>query len=160
MKDNMNRIIWAMISMALIAGFLFGKGCQEKGYKSILRRDTIKSVQTIERPVFIKPDVRVKQILVPYHDTMYVKEQLPCDSAFIAQADSVITTTGDTIQVAFSHIPFDKSFFSMVVKPRPDSILTKTIEIPIIQESKTTEFGWIISAFAIGLGIGILGASR
>jgi hypothetical protein len=91
---------------------------------------------------------------------MYVKEQLPCDSAFIAQADSVITTTGDTIQVAFSHIPFDKSFFSMVVKPRPDSILTKTIEIPIIQESKTTDIGWIISAFAIGLGIGILGASR
>jgi hypothetical protein len=38
--------------------------------------------------------------------------------------------------------------------------LTKTIEIPIIQESKTTDIGWIISAFAIGLGIGILGASR
>jgi hypothetical protein len=160
MMDNMNRIIWAMIAMALIAGFLFGKGCQGKGYKSILRHDTVKTIQTIARPVFVKPEVRVKQILVPYRDTMYVKEQLPCDSAFIAQADSVITTTGDTIQVAFSHVPFDKSFFSMVVKPRPDSILTKTIEIPVIQESKTTEFGWIISAFAIGLGIGILGASR
>ena len=157
---NMNSLVIGMISMALIAGFLFGKGCQEKGYKSILRHDTVKTVQTIARPVFVKPDVRVKQILIPYHDTMYVKEQLPCDSAFIAQADSVITTTGDTIQVAFSHVPFDKSFFSMVVKPRPDSILTKTIEIPVIQESKTTDIGWIISAFAIGLGIGILGASR
>ena len=157
---NMNSLVIGMITMALIAGFLFGKGCQEKGYKSILRRDTVKTIQTIARPVFVKPEVRVKQILIPYMDTMYVKEQLPCDSAFIAQADSVITTTGDTIQVAFSHIPFDKSFFSMVVKPRPDSILTKTIEIPVIQESKTTEFSWIISAFAIGLGIGILGASR
>jgi hypothetical protein len=157
---NMNSLVIGMISMALIAGFLFGKGCQENPHKLIMRRDTVKSIQTIERPVFVKPDVRVKQILIPYKDTMYVKEQLPCDSAFIAQADSVITTTGDTIQVAFSHVPFDKSFFSMVVKPRPDSILTKTIEIPVIQESKTTEFGWIISAFAIGLGIGILGASR
>lgn len=157
---NINSLVIGMMSMALIAGFLFGKGCQENPHKSILRRDTVKTVQIIERPVFIKPEVRVKEILIPYKDTMYVKEQLPCDSAFIAQADSVITTTGDTIQVAFSHIPFDKSFFSMVVKPRPDSILTKTIEIPVIQESKTTDIGWIISAFAIGLGIGILGGSK
>lgn len=157
---NMNSLVFGMIAMALIAGFLFGKGCQENPYKTILRRDTVKTVQTINRPVFVKPEVRVKQILIPYKDTMYVKEQLPCDSSFIAQADSVITTTGDTIQVAFSHNPFDKSFFSMVVKPRPDSILTKTIEIPVMVESKTNDIGWIISAFAIGLGIGILGTSK
>ena len=156
----MNSLIFGLVALGLIAGFLFGKGCQEMPYKLIQKRDTIKSIQTINRPVFVKPVVRVKQILVPYKDTMYVKEQLPCDSSFIAQADSVITTTGDTIQVAFTHNPFDKSFFSMVVKPRPDSILTKTIEIPVIQESKTTDIGWILSAFAIGLGVGLLGASK
>lgn len=163
MTSGLDKAVFGMIIGGIILGFLLGMefdGCGKKPYKSILRRDTVQSIQTIERPVFVKPDVRVKQILIPYKDTMYVKEQLPCDSAFIAQADSVITTTGDTIQVAFSHNPFDKSFFSMVVKPRPDSILTRTIEIPIVHEEKSTDIAWIISSFAIGIGIGILGASK
>ena len=163
MTSGLDKAVFGMIIGGIILGFVMGMefdGCGKKPYKSILRRDTVQSIQTIERPVFVKPDVRVKQILIPYKDTMYVKEQLPCDSAFIAQADSVITTTGDTIQVAFSHNPFDKSFFSMVVKPRPDSILTKTIEIPIVHEEKSTDIAWIISSFAIGIGIGILGASK
>jgi hypothetical protein len=163
MTSGLDKAVFGMIIGGIILGFFLGMefdGCGKKPYKPILRRDTVQSIQTIERPVFVKPDVRVKQILIPYKDTMYVKEQLPCDSAFIAQADSVITTTGDTIQVAFSHNPFDKSYFSMVVKPRPDSILTRTIEIPIVREEKSTDIAWIISSFAIGIGIGILGASK
>jgi hypothetical protein len=163
MTSGLDKAVFGMIIGGIILGFILGMefdGCGKKPYKSILRRDTVQSIQTIERPVFVKPDVRVKQILIPYKDTMYVKEQLPCDSAFIAQADSVITNTGDTIQVAFSHKPFDKSYFSMVVKPRPDSILTRTIEIPIVHEEKSTDIAWIISSFAIGIGIGILGASK
>jgi len=163
MTSGLDKAVFGMVIGGIILGFVLGMefdGCGKKPYKSILKRDTVQSIQTIERPVFVKPDVRVKQILIPYKDTMYVKEQLPCDSAFIAQADSVITTTGDTIQVAFSHNPFDKSYFSMVVKPRPDSILTRTIEIPIVHEEKSTDIAWIISSFAIGIGIGILGASK
>jgi hypothetical protein len=157
MKDSMNRIIWAMIAMALIAGFLFGKGCQEKGYKSILRRDTIEKVRIQPREVFVKPDVRIKSIMVPYHDTMYVKEQLPCDSAFIAQADSVITTTGDTINVAFSHNPLSESFFHMVVKPRPDSIIFREIIVEKVKTEDRTDFGWIVASLVTGIAIGILG---
>lgn len=156
MTNEMNKLVLGMIALAMIAGFLFGKGCQKTAYKSILRHDTVKTVQTIARPVFVKPEVLIKSILVPYKDTMLVKEQIPCDTSFIAQADSVITTTGDTVNVSFNHSK-EKSYFSMVVKPRPDSILTKTIEIPAMQDKQTTDIGWIISAFAIGIGIGLLG---
>ncbi len=105
MTDKMHWIVLGMMATILALGFLIGKGCQENSPKLILRHDTVEKVRIQPREVFVKPDVRIKSILIPYRDTMYVTEQLPCDSAFIAQADSVITSTGDTINVAFSHNP-------------------------------------------------------
>lgn len=157
MTDKMHWIVLGLMACVLALGFLIGKGCQENSHKLILRHDTIEKVRIQPREVFVKPDVRIKSILVPYRDTMYVKEQLPCDSAFIAQADSVITTTGDTINVAFSHNPLSESFFHMVVKPRPDSIIFREIVVEKVKTEETTDFGWIVASFIAGITIGILG---
>ena len=157
MTDKMHWLVLCMMACVLALGFLIGKGCQENGHKSIVRRDTIEKVRIEPREVFVKPDVRIKSILVPYRDTMYVTKQIPCDSAFIAQADSVITTTGDTINVAFSHNPLSESFFHMVVKPRPDSIIFREIVVEKVKTEQTTDFAWIVSAFIAGIAVGILG---
>lgn len=157
MTDKMHWIVLCMVACVLALGFLIGKGCQENSHKSIVRRDTIEKVRIQPREVFIKPDVRIKSILVPYRDTMYVAKELPCDSAFIVQADSVITTTGDTINVAFSHNPLSESFFHMIVKPRPDSIIFREIIVENTKVEKQTEWAWIVSAFVTGIAIGILG---
>ena len=157
MTDKLHYIVLGMMACILALGFLIGKGCQENSHKLILRHDTIEKVRIQPREVFVKPDVRIKSIMVPYHDTMYVKEQLPCDSAFIAQADSVITTTGDTINVAFSHNPLSESFFHMVVKPRPDSIIFREIIVEKVKTEDRTDFGWIVASLVTGIAIGILG---
>lgn len=157
MTDKMHYIILGMMACVLALGFLIGKGCQENSHKLILRHDTIEKVRIQPREVFVKPDVRIKSILVPYRDTMYVAKEIPCDSAFIAQADSVITTTGDTINVAFSHNPLSESFFHMVVKPRPDSIIFREIIVEKVKTEETTDFGWIVASLVTGIAIGILG---
>lgn len=158
-----NKIHWLVLgtmALVLIFGFMIGKGCQQNGHKSILRRDTVEKVRIQAREVFVKPEVLIKSILVPYRDTMYVREQIPCDSAFIAQADSVITTTGDTINVAFNHNPFALSYFSMVVKPRPDSIIIREISTEVLKVETKTEFSWIVSAFIAGIAIGVIGTAK
>ena len=160
MTDKMHYIVLGMMACVLALGFLIGKGCQENSHKLIVRHDTVEKVRIQPREVFIKPDVRIKSILVPYRDTMYVKEQLPCDSAFIAQADSVITTTGDTINVAFSHNPLSESFFHMVVKPRPDSIIFREIVVEKVKTEKETDLAWIVASLVTGIAIGILGTSK
>lgn len=160
MTKEMHYTVLFMMACVLTLGFMIGKGCQENSHKTILRHDTVEKIRIQPREVFIKPDVRIKSILVPYRDTMYVKEQIPCDSSFIAQADSVITTTGDTINVAFSHNPMSESFFHMVVKPRPDSIIFREIEVEKVKTEKETDFAWIVASFIAGIAIGILGTSR
>jgi len=160
MTDKMHWIVLGMMACVLALGFLIGKGCQENSHKLIVRHDTIEKVRIQPRKVFIKPDVRIKSILIPFKDTIYVTKQIPCDSAFIAQADSVITTTGDTINVAFSHNPLSESFFHMIVKPRPDSIIFREIIVENTKIEKQTEWAWIVSAFVTGIAIGILGTNR
>lgn len=160
MTDKMHYTILGMMACVLALGFLIGKGCQENSHKSIVRRDTVEKVRIQPREVFVKPDVRIKSILVPYRDTMYVTKEIPCDSAFIAQADSVITTTGDTINVGFSHNPLSESFFHMVVKPRPDSIIFREIIVEKVKTEETTDFGWIVASLVTGIAIGILGTSK
>jgi hypothetical protein len=91
---------------------------------------------------------------------MLVKTQIPCDTPFIAHSDSIITTTNDTIHVAFTNNPATNSYFSILFRPRPDSIITTTVKVPVETVKTTTDLGWVISAFAIGLGIGLLGASK
>lgn len=114
--------------------------------------DTVTKVVT--RPVTIRDTVRVKSVMVKYKDTTYFVERpvkIPCgDTAFIAQSDSVITTTKDTVNMAFS---YNKGYghFSLVFKPRPDTL--QTITVPVIEER--TAWEWLAPAFIIGLVLGV-----
>lgn len=116
------------------------------------KADTV--TQIVTRPVTIRDTIRVKSVMVKYKDTAYFIErpiQIPCeDTAFIAQSDSVITETKDTVNMAFS---YNNGFghFSLVFKPRPDSIQTVTVSVV----EKQTAWEWLAPVFIIGLGLGL-----
>lgn len=116
------------------------------------KADTV--TQIVTRPVTIRDTIRVKSVMVKYKDTAYFVErpiQIPCeDTAFIAQSDSVITETKDTVNMAFS---YNNGFghFSLVFKPRPDSI--QTVTVPVVEKQTTWE--WLAPVFIIGLGLGL-----
>jgi hypothetical protein len=116
------------------------------------KADTV--TQIVTRPVTIRDTVRIKSLMVKYKDTAYFVERpisIPCgDTVFIAQSDSVITTTKDTVNMAFS---YNRGFghFSLVFKPRPDSI--QTITVPVVE--KQTPWEWLAPVFIIGLGLGL-----
>lgn len=152
-------LVCLSITVIYILGFISGKGCQKNDLRYGQTKDTVTKIQVIERAPYFKPDVKVKSILVPYRDTILVTKKLPCDSSFVLQSDSVITNTGDTVNMSLSHSK-DNTYFSFLLRPRPDSIVYKTIQVPIIEKSASTDFAWIVSAFAIGIGIGILGATK
>jgi hypothetical protein len=151
-------LIIGLLCVAL--GLAIGSGCQDKIIEYKRDIDTVVKVKTVERPVFVKPEVKIKTILVPVQDTLLVSKLIPCDTQFIAQADSVITTTKDTLHVSFTHNPRNNSYFSILFRPRPDSIITKAVEIPVETIKTTTDLGWLVSAFTIGLAVGVLGATR
>ena len=155
MTKKLHLYITVLLITFLVLGIFLGKSCTKINYKTIMKRDTIESVRIVPRQIFVKPDIRIRSILIPYRDTMYIAEKIPCDTAFIVQADSTITTIGDTIYVSFNHNK-DSSYFNMLVKPRPDSILTKTIEVPVVKEVEKTEFTWILWAFVVGVLTGMV----
>lgn len=157
---NMNTSVLIMIVFSIILGIIIGSGCENKNVVYERDIDTVLNIKTVERPVFAKPEVKIKTILVPVQDTLIVSKLIPCDTQFIAQADSVITTTKDTLHVSFTHNPRNNSYFSILFRPRPDSIITKTVELPVETIKTTTDLGWLVSAFTIGLAVGVLGATR
>lgn len=130
----------------------FREGCKRPNM-SKGKADTI--TQIVTRPVTIRDTIRVKSVMVKYKDTAYFIERpvnIPCnDTAFIAQSDSVITTTKDTVNMAFSYNN-GLGHFSLVFRPRPDSI--QTITVPVIQER--TSWEWLGPAFIIGVALGIM----
>jgi hypothetical protein len=119
------------------------------------KADTV--TQIVTRPVTIRDTIRVKSVMVKYKDTAYFIErpiQIPCeDTAFIAQADSVITLTKDTINMAFNYRD-GLGHFSLVFKPRPDSI--QTITVPV--EKQVSDYTWLPVTFVVGALVGIWGA--
>ena len=135
----------------LIAIACFFRDCNKPQIKWN-KADTVTKIVT--RPVTIRDTVRVKSLMVKYKDTAYFVERpiaIPCgDTVFIAQSDSVITTTKDTVNMAFS---YNRGFghFSLVFKPRPDSI--QTITVPVVE--KQTPWEWLAPVFIIGLGLGL-----
>ncbi len=116
------------------------------------KADTV--TQIVTRPVTIRDTIRIKSVMVKYKDTAYFIERpvnIPCDdTAFIAQSDSVVTDTKDTVNMAFS---YNNGFghFSLVFKPRPDSI--RTVTVPVVEKQTTWE--WLAPVFIIGLGLGL-----
>ena len=149
-NDILNAAI--LIGVLLIIGFVSGLHIGRSGSKRVT--DTITQVQVLERPVTIRDSVHTKSVTIRNRDTIYFIDkpvEIPCgDTAFIAQADSVITATQDTINMAFAYAN-RKGHFSLVYRPRPDSI--KVITLPT-QIEKETEWGWVVGALGIGLGLG------
>ena len=45
-----------------------------------------------------------------------------------------------------------KGYFSLVFKPRPDSIIT--VQLPVVKTETKTEWAWLLGLFGLGLGIG------
>jgi len=150
-----NDVLNAMVILAvlLIIGFVSGLHIGKTSQKRVT--DTITQVQIIERPVTIRDSVHTKSVTIKTKDTIYFLDKpvvIPCgDTAFIAQSDSVITATRDTINMAFAYAN-RKGHFSLVYRPRPDSIKVITLPTEVRTENN---WGWVVGALGIGLGLGV-----
>lgn len=141
-----------IMGLCVLFGMSLTHGCNKPQY-SMQTPDTITRI--IARPITIRDTIKTKSVLIKYKDSIYFVErpvQIPCkDTTFIAQADSVITNTGDTVNMAFNYRN-GNGYFSMVFRPRPDSI--QTISIPVVH--KETAFEWLFPAFITGAIIGAM----
>jgi hypothetical protein len=150
-----NDVLNAMVILAvlLIIGFVSGLHVGRTSQKRVT--DTITTVQLIERPVTIRDSVHTKSVTIKTKDTIYFLDKpviIPCgDTAFVAQSDSVITATQDTINMAFAYAN-RKGHFSLVYRPRPDSIKVVTLPTEVVTDNN---WSWVIGALGIGLGLGV-----
>jgi hypothetical protein len=150
-----NDVLNAMVILAvlLIIGFVSGLHVGRTSQKRVT--DTITQVQLIERPVTIRDSVHTKSVTIKTKDTIYFLDKpvvIPCgDTAFVAQSDSVITATRDTINMAFAYAN-RKGHFSLVYRPRPDSIKVITLPTEVRTENN---WGWVVGALGVGLGLGV-----
>ena len=153
----MSRACLMWCGLTLILGIVLGSSCHEPQPITIFKADTTTKVNIVERPVFISDTIKVKSVQVKYKDYFNTDTvNIPCnDTSFIAQADSVITSTNDTINMAFNYAK-RKGFFSLVFKPRPDSIIT--VQLPVVKTETKTEWAWLLGLFGLGLGIGSYGS--
>lgn len=156
MKELQKTTIIVSIALAIVFIFLSieVKQCSKPSY---IERDTLTRVEIKEREVFIRDTIRIKSTAWKVKDSLIFIEgdSIPCgDTSFVAQADSVITTSGDTLNLSFSYFN-RKGNFSLAFKPRPDSILTREIMIPIVKE-EPYPYGMIFGALGIGTILGIL----
>ena len=154
-SDILNAMV--ILAVLLIIGFVSGLHIG-KGEKRMT--DTVTKVTVIERPVTIRDSVHTKSVTIKTKDTIYFLEkpvEIPCgDTAFIAQSDSVITATQDTINMAFAYAN-RKGHFSLVYRPRPDSIKVVTLPTQVVTENN---WSWVIGALGIGLGLGVYYGKR
>jgi hypothetical protein len=150
-----NDVLNAMVILAvlLIIGFVSGLHIGKTSQKRVT--DTITRVEVLERPVTIRDSVHTKSVTIKTKDTIYFLDKpvvIPCgDTAFVAQSDSVITATRDTINMAFAYAN-RKGHFSLVYRPRPDSIKVVTLPTEVVTENN---WSWVIGALGIGLGLGV-----
>ena len=152
-------ILNALVILAVIIIIAFISGLHVGGKRLSWNKDTVTKVTIIERPVTIRDSVHTKSVLIKTHDTTYFIDKpvsIPCgDTSFVAQSDSVITATKDTINMAFAYAN-RKGYFSLVFKPRPDSIIT--VQLPVVKTETKTEWAWLLGLFGLGLGIGSYGS--
>jgi len=150
-----NDVLNAMVILAvlLIIGFVSGLHVGRTSQKRVT--DTITTVQLIERPVTIRDSIHTKSVTIKTKDTIYFLDkpvEIPCgDTSFIAQSDSVITATRDTINMAFAYAN-RKGHFSLVYRPRPDSIKVITLPTEVRTENN---WGWVVGALGLGIGLGV-----
>lgn len=148
-------ILNALVILAVIIIIAFISGLHVGGKRLSWNKDTVTKVTIIERPVTIRDSVHTKSVTIKTKDTVYFIDKpvsIPCgDTSFVAQSDSVITATKDTINMAFAYAN-RKGYFSLVFKPRPDSIIT--VQLPVVKTESKTDWAWLLGLFGLGLGIG------
>jgi hypothetical protein len=153
-----NTITYLSLAVAIICIFVSFSdySCTKIAYDK--SKDTIKTVQIIQRPVYISDTIKVKSVTWKTKDTIiFVDHEIPCnDTAFVAQSDSIVVPTGDTLNLAFNYAN-RKGNFSVVYKPRPDSVITNTVFMPI-KSDEPYPYGAIIGTFGIGILVGVIGA--
>lgn len=154
----MSRACLAWCALTLILGIFLGSSCHESASVTMFNNDTTNQVQIVERPVYISDTIKVKSVQLKYKDYFYTDTvNIPCnDTNFIAQADSIITPTSDTINMAFNYAN-RKGFFSLVYRPRPDSIQVQTITVPV--EAKQN-YGFLVGTFGLGLVLGVVAGAK
>lgn len=155
---NIDVLTKVVASISIVFAFLYLSTCNKTPAIKLSKQDTTYKIRIVERPVYIKDTIKVKSVLWKYSDTtIFVDKEIPCnDTSFIAQADSVLLTSGDTLNMAFSYAE-RRGNFSLVFKPRPDSIITQTI----LQQVPTDEsypYGTMIGTFGLGILIGVAAA--
>lgn len=130
------------------------RGCSQDGLQTG-KQDTIKLVAVRERPVYITDTIKVKSVAWKTKDSIiFVDNEIPCnDTSFVAQADSVIVPTGDTLNLAFNYSN-RRGGFSLVFKPRPDSVITQVVTVPVYKEDYP--YGAIIGTFGLGILVGVV----
>ena len=132
-------------------------GCRSQRLVQTGVHDTVEKISIKEREVYITDTIKVKSVAWKTKDSLiFVDSEVPCnDTAFIAQSDSIIVPTGDTLHLAFNYAE-RKGAYSLVYRPRPDSIILKTITIPV--KENRFPFEETIGAFGIGilLGVGVM----
>jgi hypothetical protein len=122
--------------------------------------DTLQMITVVPREVFITDTIKVKSVAWKTKDSLiFVENEIPCsDTNFVAQSDSIIVPTGDTLNLAFNYFQ-RKGSFSMVYKPRPDSIVYREILKPIIKESEYP-YSHILGAIGVGILIGVFSKTK
>lgn len=152
-----------VVGISIILGILLSLSIQWKSCNLVPKQvqiDTLESIKIIPREVFITDTIKVKSVAWKTKDSLiFVENEIPCsDTNFIAQSDSIIVPTGDTLNLAFNYFQ-RKGSFSMVYKPRPDSIVYREILKPIEKEIEYP-YSHILGAIGIGIMIGVYSMSK
>lgn len=149
--------------ISVILGILLSLSFQWKSCSYIpkeIQIDTLQSIKIIPRDVFITDTIKVKAVSWKTRDSLiFVDKEIPCnDTNFVAQSDSIIVPTGDTLNLAFNYQD-RRGTFSLVYKPRPDSIIVKEILKPFEKESEYP-YSHILGAIGVGIMIGVYSMSK
>jgi len=143
-KRNIGIAILAMLLLA--AAYGAGCGSNRTITKTIVKKDTAYITVPSDPIVIYRTKTKVKYLKGDtVRDTIYYKTP-----AFVATLDTI--TGGDTISAKYE---FPEHLLSLMVRQKPDSIKTVTIEIETTKTEIDSGPWW--KAPAIGLGGAFLG---
>ena len=147
----MDKSIYIAIFILIVSSFFIGKGCQDLPVNPIKTE-----YQVIPYPTYIIDTIKVKQVELKYQDKIYFDSvRIPCgDTAFTVHSDTIFVPSGDTVNLSFNYLN-NSGNFGMVFKPKSDSIITKTVEIPQ-EKNDANNIGYFVGSFGIGAILGIL----
>jgi hypothetical protein len=145
----MDKMIYFAIFIIVVSTFFIGRGCQD-----LPVNPTVTEYKVIPYPTYRIDTIKVKQVEIKYQDKIYFDSvHIPCgDTAFIVHSDTIFVPSGDTINMSFNY-KNNLGNFGLLYKPKPDSIIVKTIQVP---EQNNSNYGYFVGSFGIGAILGII----